>query len=147
MKITQFDAPGKNGDFTGNAALAAKWSSQMSKDFDQGVADVNAKLAAHGGGTSQFYNPLTHGPIKMCFNETPPDRPFPSGLSSHSKQVSCKAMLLVVVRLRGSSFAARVRGAIVSRKPFVELHLKMPRHFIQRSISGPLDWVKHPSAF
>lgn len=61
MKITQFSAPGNNGDFTGNAALAAKWSAQMSQDFDQGVADVNGRLAAHGGGTSQFYNPLTHG--------------------------------------------------------------------------------------
>ena len=31
MKITQFDAPGNNGDFTGNSALAAKWSVQIDK--------------------------------------------------------------------------------------------------------------------
>jgi hypothetical protein len=61
MKITQFDAPGDNGDFTGNPALAAKWSAHMSKNFDDGVDDVNGRLAANGGGTCQFYNPLTHG--------------------------------------------------------------------------------------
>lgn len=40
MKITQFDAPVDNGDFTGNPALAAKWSAHMSKNFDDGVGDV-----------------------------------------------------------------------------------------------------------
>jgi hypothetical protein len=61
MKITTFDPPGNNGDFAGHPALAAKWSAHMSKNFDDGVADVTGKLAANGGGTSQFYNPRTHG--------------------------------------------------------------------------------------
>ena len=60
MKITQFDAPGSNGDFTGNAALAAKWSAAMSLNFDGAVGDVMKNLAGSGG-TPQFYNPLTHG--------------------------------------------------------------------------------------
>jgi len=71
MKITQFDPPGNNGDFNGNPALAAKWSAHMSKNFDRGVAQVNATLAANGGGTCQFYNPVTHG-------LTAPDRTPPS---------------------------------------------------------------------
>jgi len=61
MQITKFDAPGNNGDFATQPTLAAKWSAKMSKNFDDGVADVNAKLAANGGGTCQFYNPVTHG--------------------------------------------------------------------------------------
>jgi hypothetical protein len=61
MKITQFDAPGNNGDFAGNLALAAKWSTQMSQYFDQGVSDGSQALTASGGGTPQFYNPLMHG--------------------------------------------------------------------------------------
>jgi len=61
MKIAQFDPPGNNGDFDGNPGLAAKWNKKMSDDFDSGVQDVNSTLAANGGGTSQFYNPVTHG--------------------------------------------------------------------------------------
>lgn len=61
MKINQFDPPANNGDFSGNLALAKKWSANMSKNFDSGVKDVNDTLAAHGGGTCQFYNPVTHG--------------------------------------------------------------------------------------
>jgi len=61
MKIALFDAPGNNGDFAGNPGLAAKWSAHMSATFDAGVQRVNDALAEAGGGTSQFYNPVTHG--------------------------------------------------------------------------------------
>jgi hypothetical protein len=61
MKIAQFDPPGNNGDFAGNPALASKWSAKISNYFDQGVSDVNATLASGGGGTCQFYNPVSHG--------------------------------------------------------------------------------------
>lgn len=61
MKITQFDPPANNGDFAGNPALGAAWSTHMSSNFDSGVAGVNSVLSSNGGGTCQFYNPLTHG--------------------------------------------------------------------------------------
>jgi hypothetical protein len=61
LKITQFDPPGNNNDFAGNAALASKWSAQMEQNFDQGVSDATNTLTAHGGGTCQFYNPVSHG--------------------------------------------------------------------------------------
>lgn len=59
MKVTKFEAPGSNGDFDGNPALADKWSEKMSGYFDQGEASVADKLPA--GSTGQFYNPLRHG--------------------------------------------------------------------------------------
>ena len=61
MKLNQFDPPANNGDFARKPALAKKWSATMSKNFDSGVKNVNETLAAHGGGTCQFYNPVTHG--------------------------------------------------------------------------------------
>ena len=59
MQISQFDPPGNNGDFAGNPALAAKWSAEMSSNFDAGVNDVKSTLPA--GATPQFYNPVTDG--------------------------------------------------------------------------------------
>jgi hypothetical protein len=60
MKFSQFDPPGNNGDFAGNAVLAGKWSSAMSANFDGGVSRVTGVVAA-AGGTCQFYNPVTAG--------------------------------------------------------------------------------------
>jgi hypothetical protein len=71
MQIARFDAPGRNGDFAGNAALAARWSARMSNNFDQAVADVTGSLTATGG-TPQFYNPVTNG-------STAPDAAPPAG--------------------------------------------------------------------
>jgi hypothetical protein len=59
MKITHFDPPANNGDFAGNPALAAKWSTEMSQNFDEGVRGVKNTLPS--GATGQFYNPVTHG--------------------------------------------------------------------------------------
>jgi hypothetical protein len=59
MKLDRFDAPGKNDDFAGDMALRDAWSQWMSHEFDVGVESVKQYLAAHGGGTCQFYNPVT----------------------------------------------------------------------------------------
>ncbi len=61
MKIERFDPPATNGDFAGNPGLSDQWSDKMSQNFDEGVKDVNDRLAAAGGGTCQFYNPVTNG--------------------------------------------------------------------------------------
>ncbi|HEX4610705.1 MAG TPA: hypothetical protein VH092_21120 [Urbifossiella sp.] len=61
MKIDHFDPPGGIDDFGGDAALKDRWSRTMSDMFDTGVASVTGFLQAHGGGTCQFYNPVTHG--------------------------------------------------------------------------------------
>ena len=61
MKIAKFNAPGNNSDFDGNPTLAQKWSAKMSRNFDSVVQRVTQTLAQGGGGTCQFYNPVTHG--------------------------------------------------------------------------------------
>jgi hypothetical protein len=61
MKIDHFDPPGNIDDFGSDATLAKNWSDEMSGIFDQSIALVTQFLNAHGGGTSQFYNPVTHG--------------------------------------------------------------------------------------
>jgi hypothetical protein len=61
MKIDRFDPPGNIDDFGTDTALRDRWSGTMSGDFDVGVASVTEYLQAHGGGTCQFYNPVTHG--------------------------------------------------------------------------------------
>jgi len=68
MKIDRFDPPGNNDDFGSDAALKEHWNQTMSGYFDTGVNSVTTYLAAHGGGTCQFYNPLTQG-------RTDPDLP------------------------------------------------------------------------
>ncbi len=60
MQFDHFDPPGKIDDLGGDAGLHAKWSASMSTQFDIGVASVQAYLNHHGGGTCQFYNPVTH---------------------------------------------------------------------------------------
>jgi hypothetical protein len=72
MKIDRFDPPGNNDDFGSDAALKKKWSDTMSRNFDTGVSSVTAFLASHGGGTCQFYNPVTHG-------RSDPDLPLSAG--------------------------------------------------------------------
>ncbi len=82
MKIDRFDPPGNNDDFGSDAALKEHWNQTMSGYFDTGVNSVTTYLAAHGGGTCQFYNPLTQ-------RRTDPDLPpadltwngFPKNLS------------------------------------------------------------------
>jgi hypothetical protein len=72
MKLDHFDPPGNNQDFGGDAALRSAWSKWMSHEFDVGVASVQGYLNHHGGGTCQFYNPLTH-PLDA------PDLPLAAG--------------------------------------------------------------------
>lgn len=60
-KYNSFDSPGNNPDFGGDANLAAAWSSHMSFVFKTSIESVSAYLAQHGGGTCQFYNPVTDG--------------------------------------------------------------------------------------
>src|SRR5437763_10310075 len=72
MKLDHFDPPGNNPDFGADAALRGVWSEWMSHEFDVGVASVQAYLNKHGGGTCQFYNPVTH-PL------TAPDLPASAG--------------------------------------------------------------------
>jgi hypothetical protein len=72
VKIDHFDPPGNSDDFGSDAALKDRWSRTMSDNFDVGVASVTHFLQAHGGGTCQFYNPVTHG-------RTDPDVPAPAG--------------------------------------------------------------------
>jgi hypothetical protein len=61
MKIDHFDPPGNIDDFGSDAALKQKWSDEMSAIFDQSIALVTQFLQDRGGGTCQFYNPVTHG--------------------------------------------------------------------------------------
>jgi hypothetical protein len=61
MKIDHFDPPGNIDDFGNDASLKQKWSDKVSGIFDNSVAAVTQFLHNHGGGTCQFYNPLTHG--------------------------------------------------------------------------------------
>jgi hypothetical protein len=56
-----FSAPGNNPDFSGHNALANNWTDHMGNVFDTSIASVSAYLAKHGGGTCQFYNPVSHG--------------------------------------------------------------------------------------
>jgi hypothetical protein len=61
MKIDHFDPPGNIDDFGGDAILKQQWNAEMSGIFDQSIALVTQFLNAQGGGTCQFYNPVTHG--------------------------------------------------------------------------------------
>jgi hypothetical protein len=61
MKIDRFDPPGNNGDFGANDDLKGKYSNWLSQRFDTGVLSVTSFLNDHGGGTCQFYNPVTNG--------------------------------------------------------------------------------------
>jgi hypothetical protein len=72
MKINRFDPPGNVDDFGADETLKARWNTQMSANFDTGVTSVTQFLNAHGGGTCQFYNPVTHG-------RTDPDLPLSAG--------------------------------------------------------------------
>jgi hypothetical protein len=72
MKITRFDPPGNIDDFGTDDALKARWSAEMSRNFDVGVASVTRFLNTQGGGTCQFYNPVTQG-------RTDPDLPLAAG--------------------------------------------------------------------
>jgi hypothetical protein len=72
MKLDHFDPPGNNQDFGGDPALRTAWTKWMSHEFEVGVASVQAYLTQHGGGTCQFYNPLSH-PLDV------PDLPLATG--------------------------------------------------------------------
>jgi hypothetical protein len=61
MKIARFAPPGNIDDFATDPTLPDQWSGWMSNEFDSSVASVAAFLTAHGGGISQFYNPVTKG--------------------------------------------------------------------------------------
>ena len=60
MNVTQFDPPGRIDDL-GTPALRTAYSDWLSGRFDVAVASVMQFLAANGGGTCQFYNPVTQG--------------------------------------------------------------------------------------
>ena len=60
MKIARLDPPGHIDDLA-TPALQAAYSKWLSDRFDVGVNSVTQFLTAHGGGTSQFYNPVMHG--------------------------------------------------------------------------------------
>jgi len=59
-------------DFGSNDTLRQQYSDHISAYFDDGVDSVNAFLAANGGGSSQFYNPLKNG-------QPSPDLALPAG--------------------------------------------------------------------
>lgn len=61
MKIDHFDPPGNIDDFGDDAGLKQQWSSEMSGIFDDSIALVTRFLQDRGGGSCQFYNPVTHG--------------------------------------------------------------------------------------
>ena len=61
MKINHLDPPGNIDDFAGDLTLPGRWSQNLSATFDQSVAAVTSFLNTNGGGTCQFYNPVTHG--------------------------------------------------------------------------------------
>jgi hypothetical protein len=71
VKIARFDPPGNNPDLATDT-LKQAYSDWLSRRFDVGVASVTSFLAARGGGTCQFYNPVTHG-------RTDPDLPPSAG--------------------------------------------------------------------
>jgi hypothetical protein len=56
-----FSAPGNNPDFSGDNTLANNWTGRMGNVFDTAIASVSDYLAKHGGGTCQFYNPVSNG--------------------------------------------------------------------------------------
>jgi hypothetical protein len=73
MKIDHLDPPGNMlSDFSDDPTLPNQWSQTLSATFDRSVAAVTAFLNNNGGGTCQFYNPLTNG-------ATAPDLPRTSG--------------------------------------------------------------------
>jgi hypothetical protein len=72
MKINRFDPPGMIDDLGNDEALKDAYSAWLSKRFDVGVNSVKQFLADTGGGTCQFYNPVTHG-------STDPDMPASIG--------------------------------------------------------------------
>ena len=59
MKVDHFDPPGNNADLGDDADLKKQWNAWMSREFGTGVLSVQKYLDHHGGGTCQFYNPLT----------------------------------------------------------------------------------------
>jgi len=56
-----FSPPGNNPDFIGDPNLTQAWTAHMSNVFDTSVASLVTYLAHHGGGTCQFYNPVSQG--------------------------------------------------------------------------------------
>jgi hypothetical protein len=56
-----FSPPGNNPDFADDPDLAQAWTTHMANVFDTSVGSVAAYLAGHGGGTCQFYNPVSQG--------------------------------------------------------------------------------------
>ena len=61
MEFDHFDPPGNIDDFGADAALAGQWNDTMSSNFDSTINSIKAFLQSRGGGTCQFYNPVTHG--------------------------------------------------------------------------------------
>ncbi len=72
MKLDHLDSPGNIDDFAGDPTLPDQWSQNLSATFDRSVAAVISFLSTNGGGSCQFYNPVTHG-------LTGPDLPRASG--------------------------------------------------------------------
>jgi hypothetical protein len=82
MKITRFDPPGNIDDLAGDAALLDQWSNELSRDFEIAAFSVSRFLANHAGGTSQFYNPVTHGISDTDQVDTVPWNGFPKRFTS-----------------------------------------------------------------
>jgi hypothetical protein len=61
MKIDHFDPPGNIDDLGNDPGLKQRWSTEMSGIFDDSIGRVTQFLQNQGGGTCQFYNPVTHG--------------------------------------------------------------------------------------
>lgn len=75
-KFDRFSAPGNNPDFSGQPSLADRWNTHMSNIFDISTTSVSAYLARHGGGTCQFYNPVTHGNSNADISPSTTDIPW-----------------------------------------------------------------------
>jgi hypothetical protein len=71
MKFARFDPPGANDDLAA-PALRDLYSEWLSERFDIAVESVTAFLQDAGGGTCQFYNPVSDG-------RTGPDLPESAG--------------------------------------------------------------------
>jgi hypothetical protein len=73
VKIDHLDPPGNVlSDLSDDSTLPNQWSQTLSANFDQSITAVTAFLNNNGGGTCQFYNPVTNG-------STAPDLPHALG--------------------------------------------------------------------
>lgn len=82
MKIDHFDPPGNIDDLDGDSPLLQQWSNELSRDFQIATFSVSRFLSTHAGGTSQFYNPVTHGIAEADRIDSVPWNGFPKQFTS-----------------------------------------------------------------